>query len=197
MFFYKLSYYIILTIYRILFRIEIKGREHLPQSGAMLVCANHISLLDPPMLEIAVRRQTRFMAKEELFKIPILGQLIRSYGAFPVKRGAGDRQALRKSLEILQEGQTLGIFPEGTRSKTGEVLKGHTGVGMFALRTDAQVVPLAIIGPYRLFRKVKVVIGPVINMDDLKQVEKVTSEEIRIASERIMEHIAELVRQNR
>lgn len=197
MFFYKLSFYIILTIYKVLFRIEVSGRGNLPEDGAILVCANHISLLDPPMLEIAVRKHTHFMAKEELFKIPILAQLIRAYGAFPVKRGAGDRQALRKSLELLQEGKTLGIFPEGTRSKTGEVQKGHTGVGMFALRTDAHVVPLAIIGPYRLFRKLKVVIGPPINMDDLKQAEKISSEEIRLASERIMEHIAELVRQNR
>lgn len=109
------------------------------------------------------------MAKEELFSVPVLGKIVPHLNAFPVKRGMSDREALRKGLGILKDGKVLGLFPEGTRSKTGEMGKGLAGAGFFALRSDAHVVPCAIIGPYKAFKKLKVVYGKPIDMESIKE----------------------------
>lgn len=193
-------YYLFRAFFRVFFRIfypyKVIGHEHIPAEGGVLLCCNHISNLDPPLLGSSMKRKVSYMAKEELFKIPVLSFLIRSFGAFPVKRGASDRQALKKSLTLLKEGKVLGIFPEGTRSKTGELGKAFSGVGLFALKEDSTVIPAAIVGPYRLFRPIKVVFGPPIDMSDLKQ-EKTNSDLMKEATDRIMEHIASLLQEHR
>ena len=133
------------------------------------------------------------MAKEELFETPILKHLLPGLNAFPVKRGMSDREALRKGLSILRDGNVLGIFPEGTRSETGELQKGLAGCGFFALRTDALVVPCAIIGPYKKFKRLKVVYGQPIDFSVYKQEgKKLTPEE---ATEIIMNEIAKLIKE--
>ena len=173
----------------ILYRIEVIGLENVPKEGSVLLCANHIDNLDPPLVGITMKRPVVFMAKEELFDVPILGKLVRKLNAFPIKRGTADREAIRNGLKVLKEGKVLGIFPEGTRSKTGELGKGLTGVGFFALRSDATVIPCAIIGPYRVFRKVKIVYGKPINFSELKK-NKASLEE---ATELIMTQIKEIL----
>ncbi|NCU16365.1 lysophospholipid acyltransferase family protein [Pallidibacillus pasinlerensis] len=173
----------------ILYRIEVIGLENVPKEGSVLLCANHIDNLDPPLVGITMKRPVVFMAKEELFDVPILGKLVRKLNAFPIKRGKADREAIRNGLKVLKEGKVLGIFPEGTRSKTGELGKGLTGVGFFALRSDATVIPCAIIGPYRVFRKVKIVYGKPINFSELKK-NKASLEE---ATELIMTQIKEIL----
>src|SRR5690625_70934 len=95
--------------------VDIKGRENVPVRGPVILCSNHISNFDPPLVGSFLKRSIRFMAKEELFHNKILGTLLTTLGAFPVKRGAGDRQALRKGLNILKDGEMLCLFPEGTR----------------------------------------------------------------------------------
>lgn len=151
------------------YRIRIVGKEHIPTDGGVLICANHINVLDPPVVGITSPRPVSFMAKEELFKMPILKKLLPNLNAFPVKRGMSDREALRKGLSQLKEGHVVGLFPEGTRSKDGEIGKGLAGAGFFALRSDAAVVPCAIIGPYKLTKRLKVVYGKPINMAELKE----------------------------
>jgi 1-acyl-sn-glycerol-3-phosphate acyltransferase len=133
------------------------------------------------------------MAKEELFSVPILGKIIRMCNAFPVKRGMSDRDALRKGLSVLKDGHVLGIFPEGTRSRTGELGKGLAGVGFFALRSNAQIVPCAVIGPYKSFRKLKVVYGKPMPMDELRKA-KTSPEEV---TELIMAEIHKLIIEHR
>jgi 1-acyl-sn-glycerol-3-phosphate acyltransferase len=99
------------------------------------------------------------MAKEELFRVPLLSQLIRALGAFPVRRGGGDRQAIKTAMQLLKEKRAVCIFPEGTRSKTGELGHFHLGAALIALKTRSPIVPVAIVGPYRLFRPIRVIFG--------------------------------------
>ncbi|WP_100010780.1 lysophospholipid acyltransferase family protein [Lentibacillus sediminis] len=147
-----------------LYRIKVIGKENIPASGPVIICSNHISNFDPPVVGITSPRDIYFMAKGELFEKPILGKLLLGIHAFPVKRGLSDRNALRKGLGILKDQETLGLFPEGTRSKTGELGKPLAGAGFFALRSDAVIVPCAIIGPYKIGRQLKVVYGKPLDM---------------------------------
>lgn len=184
------------TIFSLVFRWQVIGREHIPKEGPVILCANHISLWDPPLLGSGIERQVFFMAKEELFRIPVLSFLITKFGAFPVKRGAGDRAAIRSTLKLLEEGKILGIFPEGTRSKTGEVGAGMPGVAMFALRSQAEVVPVAIIGPYRPFRPIKIVYGKPIDLTSLREA-KAGSDTMKETTDLIMAEIRSLHEQHR
>ncbi|GIN92044.1 1-acyl-sn-glycerol-3-phosphate acyltransferase [Siminovitchia terrae] len=171
-----------------LYRIEVKGLENFPESGGVLLCTNHISNLDPPVVGITCPRPVSFMAKEELFRVPVLKSILPNVKAFPVKRGMSDRGALRTGLALLKEGEVLGLFPEGTRSKTGEIGKGLAGAGFFALRSDAKIIPCAIIGPYKLFGKLRVVYGKPIDFTELKK-EKIS---VEAATEIIMNEIKKL-----
>ncbi|GLB58010.1 lysophospholipid acyltransferase family protein [Cytobacillus sp. NCCP-133] len=175
-----------------IYRFEVIGRENFPSKGGVLLCSNHIDNLDPPVVGINAPRPVHFMAKEELFNVPVLGKLVPHLNAFPVKRGMSDREALRKGLGILKEGKVLGLFPEGTRSKTGELGEGLAGAGFFALRSDAYVMPCAVIGPYKVFSKLKVVYGKPIDMKELRD-RKASAEE---TTEMIMAEISKLIEEN-
>lgn len=186
---YRVGYNLVTVIYRATFRIEVIGSENVPKDGGVLLCSNHISNFDPPMVGICAPRAIHFMAKEELFKYPVIKQIMKSINAFPVRRGMGDKQALRQGLKLLKEGEVLGLFPEGTRSKTGQLGEGLAGAGFFALRSEAYVVPAAIIGSYRPFSKVRVIFGKPIDMERLR-VEKASAKE---ATQAIMSSIGELI----
>lgn len=172
-----------------IYQFKVVGREHFPSEGGVLICANHIHNFDPEVVGITAPRPIHFMAKEELFSVPILGKILPHINAFPVKRGMSDRGALRKGLAILKEEKVLGLFPEGTRSKTGELGQGLAGAGFFALRSKAHVVPCAIIGPYKPFKRLKVVYGKPINMEEYRK-NKATPEE---TTELIMSEIQKLI----
>jgi 1-acyl-sn-glycerol-3-phosphate acyltransferase len=171
------------------YKIETIGLENFPKYGGVLLCTNHIDNLDPPVVGITAPRPVHFMAKEELFSVPLIGKLVPHLNAFPVKRGMSDREALRKGLNVLKEGKVLGLFPEGTRSRNGELQQGLAGAGFFALRTEAQVLPCAIIGPYKPFQKLKVVYGQPISMEDLRS-SRASAEE---TTEVIMSAIKQLI----
>lgn len=183
-------------IFSTFYRWQVIGAEHIPKEGPVILCCNHLSLWDPPLLGSGIDRQVHFMAKEELFRIPVISFLITKFGAFPVKRGAGDRGAIRATLKLLEEGKIFGIFPEGTRSKTGELGAGMPGVSMFALKSDAAVIPVAIIGPYKLFRLIKIVYGQPIDLSALRE-RKTDSETLRETTDLIMSHIQSLLDQHR
>lgn len=170
-------------------RFEVIGEENIPKHGGVLLCSNHISNLDPPFVGVACPRPVHFMAKAELFDVPILKGLLPRIHAFPVKRGAGDRQALRAGLNILSEGKVMGLFPEGTRSKDGKLGKAFSGAGFFALRSSAHVIPCVILGSYRPFRKMRVVFGEPIDFSELRE-RKASAVE---ATEKIMTEIGMLV----
>jgi len=128
-----------LLLFRIFLRLEIQGQENIPKDGPMLLACNHISLLDPPVVGAACTRNVHWMAKEELF-VPVLGTIYRWLGAFPVKRGAADRNAIKHGIEIMENNEVLAIFPEGTRSKTGELGEFHAGSFKIATKTQCPIV---------------------------------------------------------
>lgn len=135
---------------RVFCGLRVSGLEHLPEPP-FIVAANHISLFDPPVLGAVIPYEGAFMAKVELFRNPILGNLIRSLNAFPVKRGLPDREAIDRALETLRAGRALMLFPEGTRDKSGGPIRAaKLGVGLFAVSTGLPVVPAYIHGTNRL-----------------------------------------------
>ncbi|GAA0347325.1 lysophospholipid acyltransferase family protein [Bacillus carboniphilus] len=187
--FYQFAKTVVATLLKPSFRIKIIGKENFPKDGGVLLCTNHINNLDPPVVGITCPRPVSFMAKAELFDVPILGNIVRKVRAFPVKRGMSDREALRNGLKILKDGHVLGLFPEGTRSKTGELGKGLAGAGFFAMRTDAKIVPCAIIGDYKFLRRITVIYGKPLNFEEMRE-KKASAEE---ATDYIMQGIKELI----
>ncbi|AMW98628.1 1-acyl-sn-glycerol-3-phosphate acyltransferase [Rummeliibacillus sp. G93] len=190
--FYQFAKTVVFNVLKPIYRMEVIGKENFPAEGGILLCSNHIDNLDPPMVGICSPRPVNFMAKEELFKVPILKSILPKVHAFPVKRGLSDRQALRVAIDTLKDGQVVGLFPEGTRNKSGKLGKGFSGAGFFALRGNANVVPCAIIGPYKPFRKVKVVFGKPIDMEPYRET-KAKAEEV---TQVIMDHIQLLLNEH-
>lgn len=132
-------------LFKIFLRLEVHGAENIPKTGPLVIASNHLSLLDPPVIGVAAPRKVHFMAKRELF-VPVLGYIYKTLGAFPVNRGGADRAAIKHGIEILQSGEVLAIFPEGTRSKTGQLGKLEPGALMMAGKTSAVIVPTAVRG---------------------------------------------------
>ena len=132
------------AICKIFGRWKVIGRENIPREGGVLLCGNHVSYIDPPALGGGATRPVHFMAKFELFQVPVLGFLIRNVGAFPVRQKTADRAALKKAIELLEAGEVVGMFPEGKRNMhPEELLPAEPGVGMIVLRAKVPVIPVA------------------------------------------------------
>jgi 1-acyl-sn-glycerol-3-phosphate acyltransferase len=137
---------VLLPLFLVYFRLQRVGREHLPRSGPLLLAANHRSFLDPFVIGLLVRRPVYFMAKRELFARRWTAWLLNSLGAFPVDRGAGDAAAIQTARAILERGDCVVVFPEGTRVRPGPLGAPRRGIGRLALETGAPVAPVAVIG---------------------------------------------------
>ena len=148
---YRFSQIVFRLLFYTVFRTRVYGRENIPKEGAVILAANHASNIDPPMMSSLIERPVSYMAKIELFENPIFGAAIRRCHAFPVKRGASDRGAIKAAVTVLKEGHMLGLFPEGTRSKTGELQKAEAGIALIASMTGAPIVPVAILNSHRIF----------------------------------------------
>jgi 1-acyl-sn-glycerol-3-phosphate acyltransferase len=179
-----------------LYRLRARGTEYLPEGGFVLA-ANHTSNFDPWPLGIPIfpRRQLRFMAKSELFN-PVLAPFLRAGGAFKVRRGQGDVDAMRTAIQLVRDGEIVVMFPEGTRRAKGlrkkHTAKPHTGAARIAIAADAPLVPAAISGTDRLARlgPLRVAFGEQLDLSDLDGLE--IKEASRIATDRLMSRIHEL-----
>ena len=175
-------------------RIRLKGQDNVPKHGPFLIAANHLSWTDIPLVPLLLPGKVVYMAKEEYFSSR-LAWLVRFLGSFPVKRGEGDRQALRAADEQLKKGNVVVLFPEGTRSKTKMMAKGHAGLGMIALRSGVPVVPVAIWGSEKVLKEFgpRVVISYGEPMVFKPKGNKITREDIDNATEQTMRAIAAML----
>ena len=140
---------LVFPVFRFLFRGSTYGLEHVPMEGPLVVASNHGSHLDPPLLGHALGRPVAFMAKAELFAVPLLGSVIRACGAYPVRRGASDREAIRTATAKLEEGWATGVFLDGTRQANGRVNNPLPGAALLAARSGAPLLPVAIVNSHR------------------------------------------------
>lgn len=175
---YSISRVFLTALFTLYNRWEVSGRGNVPRTGGVLLVANHTSYADPPIIGTASPRPVNFMAKAELFTIPLLAGFIRGTHAFPVRRGAADQAALRAGVRLLRRERVLLVFPEGTRSPDGRLMPFEPGAAFVGLASDAAVVPVGIDGADRLLPrgkrvllpgKLRVRFGPAVRLDDLRR----------------------------
>jgi 1-acyl-sn-glycerol-3-phosphate acyltransferase len=195
---YKGLHFTLGAIIRCIFRVKVEGGENLPSEGSYIVACNHICDADPVILAASVknRRQIRFMAKKELFKIPGLNLLIKTMGAFPIDRSGADVGAIRHMMRLLESGESTGMFPQGTRHPKEDPRETSvkSGVGMIATHTEATVVPVFLYQKnfkHRIFRKTIVSIGKPIPFEEFEYEKGALGEYVRI-SKMVFDRICEI-----
>jgi 1-acyl-sn-glycerol-3-phosphate acyltransferase len=153
---------------RVALRMDVEGGEHVPAAGPALLAANHESIWDPFVLGVLTARPIRFMAKAELWRYPLLRTALEAFGAFPVERGSGDTTAFARAVRLLEEGEVLGIFPQGT-SKFDRPRRYQRGVARLALLTGTPIVPVRLLGTRGILRpglpRVRIVAGPPLRVE--------------------------------
>lgn len=165
---YEIAKFLIKCYYRLRFKITIIGEDRVPSSGPVMLCSNHVSDFDPPLIGLALDRQLSFFAKSELFELPVIGKVFPSLNAIPVSRGKSDRAALKTSINALKEDRCLLIFPEGHRNK-GDVKQLQNlqeGASFIASKSEAPIVPVVIKGEYNRKKGVTIVFGKPINTEE-------------------------------
>ena len=180
-------------------RRKVIGKKNMPQHNACIVVANHVNLLDSPLVGISLGRKVHFMAKEDLFHSRVIGWLANQFGAFPVAKGKLNRRAGRTAVELLANGQALIIYPEGQRSLDGKLGPAYSGAGLLATKSGVPIVPVGIIGTGKLkgkwwfLRRPKIImnIGEPFLLPALT--DKPTKGEISGMTREIMLHIAQLL----
>ena len=147
------KYSVVNPVLRGYFQGRIYGAENIPQNGPFVIVSNHASNFDPPIVSNCVRRPVSYMAKEELFRVPVLKQAIQLYGAYPVSRGSADRNAIRQALEYLKEGWAVGIFLQGTRTRDGRITDPKKGAALIAAKAQAPLIPVCLWGTQDIEQK--------------------------------------------
>ena len=193
--FYYIARFLVRAILLLSTRFQIKGKENIPPEGPLLIVANHLNLADPPIVSVSIARETRFMAKEELFKAKFTGYFIGSFGAFPVRRSQADTRAVRQALKILADGLALVVFPEATRSPDAQLQPAFPGAALIAVRSGAPILPIGITGTEKMrgktwpFRRPRITvnIGPAFH---LPAGNKATKQDLAESMDIIMTRIA-------
>ncbi len=180
-------------IYKLLFKIEIIGIENIPSDRNFLVTPNHLSNFDPPLIAAFLPVDLAYMAKASLFKVPVVGWVIKSFGAFPVKKTGNDVSAVKTAIKILKDGNSLAIFPEGKRMRTPGILgEGKPGAAMLATKAQVGFLPIGINASYKFRSKVTVKIGKYIDISEYSE-KRLSSEQLQdITNNVLMPQIADL-----
>lgn len=179
-----------LVCFKAIWRMRVYGAQHVPRSGPVIIACNHVSYFDPPVLGSASPRRISYMAKEELFHIPLLGPAIRAVGAYPVDREGSAAAAIKRSVEVLRAGGVIGIFPEGGRNLTGSA-PARGGVALLAAHGRAPVVPARLIGTdaAKRLQPFRVHFGPALSLPADR---KATREEMANFTDEVMRAIRSL-----
>lgn len=180
-------HFIVLIVYR----VKKVGEKNVPEKDACIIAPNHVHALDSATIVLTAKRQIRFMAKEELYKNPILKWLAKVFGIFPVKRGGNDIEAIKTSLRILKNNEVLGIFPEGTRNGMAKHEKAKSGAIMLAIKSGAPIIPVGIQGSFKPFTKVKINYGKPIYYKKYDN-EKLDKDLLNKLTQELMEEIVRL-----
>jgi 1-acyl-sn-glycerol-3-phosphate acyltransferase len=150
--FYRFMRFFVVGYVRVVYRVRVVGREHVPRSGPYIIAPSHRSMLDIPLAGAITTRRIRFMGKAPLFRVPVLGAIFRALGGFPVERDGGDVGPVRDSLRILQEGEPLVVYPEGSRQRGRDIAALQPGAAYLAAKAGVPIVPLGIAGAEEAFR---------------------------------------------
>lgn len=186
--FYKVIRAIVKVILKFIYKIEVVGKENIRLEGNLVLSSNHTHILDPVVLAVIFPRQVHFMAKQELFKNKVLSYIFTKLGAFPINREETDLSAIRMALKVLKQDKVLGIFPEGTRVKEFDLNNVKAGTALLSVRSKSPVQPIYIEGSYKIFSKIKVYIGEVIEFDEYYE-KRLNNEEYTRLSEEILRTI--------
>lgn len=181
--FYTVVRALIAFVYSLFMPMTIVGRDNIPKEGGMVLALNHRSNNDVIMAAVACPRQLNFMAKKELFENKILAWIISHLNAFPLDRSGSDLKAIKTALSRLKEGKVLGIFPEGTRVKNNEDVSAKAGVSMLAIRAKVPVVPGAIVGDYKPFKRVYIIFGEPVSMEKYYDSKQTNDDLLRISGD--------------
>ncbi len=196
--FYWTATFLMKVILLALSRWQVNFQGEVPKSGPLIIVANHVDFIDPPLLSASIPRRIVFMAKQESYSSPG-GIFIRFFGAFPVRRGEPDRRALRRAESVLREGLALGMFPEGTRSRTAKIQRPKGGASLVALRSGALILPVGISGSEAvsglgfIFRRPKITVNVGRPFTLPLREGKTTAAQLDKLSDLIMERIADLL----
>ena len=161
----------------IVFPTKVTGVENIPAEGPVLLCCNHVSMVDPVFLACALKRRVTYLAKKELFGTKFTNWFFRSLGMVPVDRGASDIQAMRVCMDVLKQGGVLGIFPQGHRYKNDESREMQNGAAMMALRARPTVIAAHVSAPLKPFRKTYIRISAPLDLSDIARVNAVGLED--------------------
>lgn len=143
--FYEAAHTVIAPLSKLIWRLDIEGADNVPNEGRAIIASNHLSFMDHIFVAVAIDRPIYFLSKAEHFENPVKAFLFDKFNVIPLERGEGDKEAFHKSIQVLEDGNLFGIYPEGTRSPDGRLYKGHTGVARLALTTKSPIIPAAMI----------------------------------------------------
>jgi 1-acyl-sn-glycerol-3-phosphate acyltransferase len=197
---YRAAWLLARFLLHLLFGYRTEGAEKVPEKGPVILAANHLSILDPIAIGAGIKRPVSFLARADVFRLPVLSWLLPRLYAIPVERGTGDLSAIKGAIRALERGMAFGIFPEGTRSRSGKLQPFKTGVAAIAFRTGSPVVPVAVVGSekawpvgrklFRLRQPIRVVYGDPI---PVPRKTKVSHQELESLTREIEARVRELL----